>query len=137
MKLKNDIQITNTEKERIIKSRIGQSVFKKKLINRECKCAICGVTDVNFLIASHIKPWSKSSNIERFDVHNGLLLCPNHDALFDKGSISFDENGVLMISSKLSNTTKMFMNGTDSFRIKVTTEMEKYLSWHYNNQFLK
>lgn len=137
MKLKNDIQITNTEKERIIKSRIGQSVFKKKLIDRECKCAICGVTDVNFLIASHIKPWSKSSNIERLDVHNGLLLCPNHDALFDKGYISFDENGVLMISSKLSNTTKMFMNVTDSFRIKVTSEMKKYLSWHYNNQFLK
>lgn len=47
----------------------------------------CGVSDEHFLIDSHIKPWSQSNNQEWLDVNNGLLLCPNHDALFDKGII--------------------------------------------------
>ena len=40
--------ITNTEKEQVVKSRIGQSTFKDHLLQRECKCAICGITDKNF-----------------------------------------------------------------------------------------
>src|SRR5690606_7134323 len=52
----NQKTISNTEKEQVIKSRIGHSTFKEKLLRRECKCAICGVTNKSFLIASHIKP---------------------------------------------------------------------------------
>ncbi|WP_253701370.1 HNH endonuclease [Bacillus sp. FJAT-29814] len=125
--------ISNTEKEQVIKSRIGQSTFKEKLLKRECKCAICGVADRNFLIGSHIKPWSKSNNAERLDVNNGLLLCPNHDALFDKGYISFDEDGQLVLSSQLDDTTKIFMNIQRPFRIEMTVEMKKYIKYHYDH----
>ena len=59
------------------------------------------VSDPKFLIASHIKPWACSESGEKLDIDNGLLLCPNHDALFDSGYISFDENGVIMISEHL------------------------------------
>jgi len=119
--------ITNTEKEQVVKLRIGQSTFKDHLLQRECKCAICGITDKNFLIASHIKPWSKSTHAERLDVNNGLLLCPNHDALFDKGYISFDDNGQIVISSKLNETTKKYMNINPSIKIKMSKEMKKYM----------
>ena len=125
--------ITNTEKEQVVKSRIGQSTFKDHLLQRECKCAICGITDKNFLIASHIKPWSKSTHAERLDVNNGLLLCPNHDALFDKGYISFDDNGQIVISSKLNETTKKYMNINPSIKIKMSKEMKKYMKYHYEN----
>ncbi len=40
----------------------------------------------------------------------GPLLCANHDKLFDKGLISFDENGNIIISSKLSNMDKILSN---------------------------
>lgn len=125
--------ITNTEKEQVVKLRIGQSTFKDHLLQRECKCAICGITDKNFLIASHIKPWSKSTHAERLDVNNGLLLCPNHDALFDKGYISFDDNGQIVISSKLNETTKKYMNINPSIKIKMSKEMKKYMEYHYEN----
>ncbi len=95
------IEITETEKEQVIKSRIGQSVFKKALLIREKKCGLCGITDERFLVASHIKPWSESNNQERLDVNNGFLLCPNHDALFDKGYISFNNDGRILISENL------------------------------------
>jgi hypothetical protein len=125
--------ISNTEKEQVIKSRIGQSSFKEKLLQRKCKCAICGVIDKKFLIASHIKPWSKSDHAERLDINNGLLLCPNHDSLFDKGFISFDEDGSLVVSSKIDEITKMFMNIQAHTRIEMSEEMKKYMKYHYNN----
>ena len=50
------------------------------------------------LVASHIKPWSISDANEKLDIHNGLLMCPNHDKLFDRGYISFDDTGRILIS---------------------------------------
>jgi len=54
--------LDQTEKEQVIKSRIGQSIFKKNLLKNEGKCKLCGVSDKRFLIASHIKPWSQSNH---------------------------------------------------------------------------
>jgi predicted restriction endonuclease len=50
------------------------------------------------LIASHIKPWRSSTDQERLDGENGLLLTPNVDSLFDRGFISFDDDGTLLVS---------------------------------------
>lgn len=135
--LSRDTIITLTEKEQIVKARIGQSNFKKKLINRECKCALCGVTDKSLLIASHIKPWSKSTSEERLDVDNGLLLCPNHDSLFDKGFISFDATGKIKISSLLEESSKISMNVNPSMKITINEQMKFYLNEHLNDIFNK
>lgn len=77
--LSDAVMITDTEKEQIIKSRIGQSAFKRGLLNIQKKCRLCGVSDERFLIASHIKPWSISDNHERLDVNNGLLIQFNNN----------------------------------------------------------
>ena len=53
------------------------------------------------MIASHIVPWKDSSDQERRDVNNGILLSPTYDALFDKHLISFDDTGSIIISSKI------------------------------------
>lgn len=135
--LNRDTIISQTEKEQIVKARIGQSNFKKKLINRECKCALCGVTDKNLLIASHIKPWSKSTNVERLDVNNGLLLCPNHDSLFDKGFISFDATGKIKISNQLEESSKIFMNVNPTMKIELNEQMKCYINEHFNDIFIK
>ncbi|WP_232240190.1 HNH endonuclease [Bacillus tropicus] len=100
--------LDQTEKEQVIKSRIGQSIFKKNLLKNEEKCKLCGVSDKHFLIASHIKPWSQSNHRERLDINNGLLLCPNHDALFDKGYISFGDDGRILISNSLDEVLNFF-----------------------------
>jgi len=122
--------LEKTEKETIIKSRIGQSAFKKALLTIEKKCRLCGVKDERFLIASHIKPWSESDNRERLDVNNGLLLCPNHDALFDKRYISFDETGKVMVKKSLDATTKTFLNINENMRINLDERQKIYMKWH-------
>ncbi|WP_148359062.1 HNH endonuclease [Peribacillus simplex] len=124
-----------TEKEQIIKSRIGQSAFKKALLTVEKRCRLCGVSDERFLVASHIKPWSQSSNHERMDVNNGLLLCPNHDALFDKGYISFESDGTILISDSLDEETKVFLNINETMNIVLNEEQQKYMRWHQKNIF--
>jgi hypothetical protein len=135
-KIEND-EMTNTEKEQLVKARIGHSNFKEGLINRECECRLCGVTDKRFLIASHIKPWSQSDDQERLDLDNGLLFCPNHDALFDKGFITFDENGEIIISEQIDEVTKVFLNIRDGVQIKVSKGQLKYLEWHKNHVFVR
>lgn len=128
-----NVEITETEKEQVIKSRVGQSAFKKALLRNDKKCRLCGVSDERFLVASHIKPWSQSNNQERLDVNNGLLLCPNHDALFDKGYISFDDNGIIMISDSLVEGTKVFLNINESMNIRMNEGQQHYMKWHREN----
>ncbi|WEG18939.1 HNH endonuclease [Alkalihalophilus pseudofirmus] len=133
--LDEQLQIEVTEKEQLIKSRIGQSTFKKALLLTEKKCKLCGMSDERFLIASHIKPWRHSSHQERLDVNNGLLLCPNHDALFDRGDISFDQTGDILISDSLDDSTRIFLNINENMKIRINKSQLDYMIWHRNNLY--
>ena len=131
--------IKGEEYECLVKQRVNQGVFRDQMIKRFHKrCALCGVSNESFLIASHIKPWSKSDPNEKLSKFNGLLLCPNHDKLFDKGYISFSDEGHIMISSQLSDTDKIFLNVNDKMRISdelISEEMKVYLYYHRTNVF--
>ena len=129
-KLVETENLSETEKESLVKVRIGQGLFRDKLLSKFSKCALCGVTDRRFLIASHIKPWRDSEDAEKLSIHNGLLFCPNHDWLFDKGFITFAENGTLIISSELDETSRLFMNVNSSMKITLNEEQNDYLKWH-------
>lgn len=129
------IEITETEKEQVIKSRIGQSAFKKALLGIEKKCRLCGVTDERFLVASHIRPWSQSNNQERLNVNNGLLLCSNHDALFDKGYISFDEDGSILVPDRLDKRSMTFLNINETMKINMNESQRGYMKWHREHLF--
>ncbi|MCT4509772.1 MAG: HNH endonuclease [Tepidibacter sp.] len=138
--IKEDIEsniVKETEKEQVIKIRIGQSEFRNKLIKKDCRCKICGLQDGRFLIASHIKQWIESSNKERLDVYNGFLLCPQHDALFDKGYITFDEVGKIIISNVLDRKTRKILNVHENIRIDIAENHKKYIQWHRENRFEK
>jgi len=104
-----------------------QENFKQALIVEfDGKCAICSLSKNNLLVASHIKPYCLCDDTrERIDHDNGLLLCSIHDALFDKGLISFDEDGKIMISSEIIND-KMLLK---EFNINEKTRLSnKYLN---------
>lgn len=88
--------IPETEKEQLIRSRRGQGVFRQRVLAIEPQCRLTGVNDQSFLIASHIKPWRDCANDERLDGSNGLMLAPHIDKLFDRGWISFRDNGDLL-----------------------------------------
>lgn len=84
-----------TEAERLIVQRIGQDVFRARLMDYwQGRCPVTGITDEALLRASHIIPWSEcESDAERLDVHNGLLLSALWDAAFDRALVTFDEAG--------------------------------------------
>lgn len=82
-----------TEKDQLIRSRRGQGVFRQRVLLKEIKCRLTGVDEQSYLVASHIKPWKVSSNTERLSGDNGLMLAPHVDKLFDRGWLSFEDNG--------------------------------------------
>ncbi|HVU33851.1 MAG TPA: HNH endonuclease signature motif containing protein [Opitutaceae bacterium] len=92
------LQIGETERRALVLARKGQGRFKENVSRFEHACRITRVTNPVHLIASHIKPWRESDNAERLAAGNGLLLTPSIDHLFDRGFISFDDNGDTLIS---------------------------------------
>lgn len=88
-------------KIQIVKSRRGQGIFKSNVRVFESECRVTKVKQIKHLRASHIKPWRDSTDSEKIDGNNGLLLAPHIDHLFDRGFISFNKNGALLIASKL------------------------------------
>ena len=126
--LKNDHTLTSFEKESIILSRIGQGKFRDELIDLWKSCSISRFDDVRFLIASHIKPWKKSTNQEKIDKYNGLLLLPTYDKLFDLGFISFDDDGKIIISKFLFDFDKLSID--ENIIIDIKDGNKKYLKYH-------
>ena len=124
-----------TEKQRIVKTRVGQELFKKKLLAKSCKCAICGMNIKQLLRASHCKPWGKADNIERLDVNNGLLLCPTHDALFDNGMISFENDGSIIISNSIDKSQYQLLNIDKNIKLNFTKEQLNYIKYHREEEF--
>lgn len=120
------------DKTATAKVRVNQSLFRNRLLCRYQKCCIsgCGVSEKQLLVASHIKPWCEAEPEERTNVNNGLLLCPNHDKLFDEKWISFDDNGRILISDRLSANDQMFMNVNPNMNIAVTEQMKPFLKHH-------
>ena len=80
-----------------------QSFYKDTLFHEfDHACPMCGINIAHMLIASHIKPFRDCAHIyEAVDHNNGLLLCRNHDYLFDQGYITFDEQGYILLSEDI------------------------------------
>jgi len=123
--------IKETEKENLIKSRLGQGSFRRDLVNYWNGCSVTGSKQIDILIASHIKPWKDANNDERLNSFNGLLLIPTIDKLFDKGYISFNDNGEIIISEKLNNYKVLGIN--KKMKIKISSRHKKYLKYHRKN----
>jgi predicted restriction endonuclease len=137
-KIEKDTTITVTERTHLTKSRIGQGIFRTKLLEECHACPVTSISDDRILIASHIKPWSVSDNKERLDPKNGLLLTPTFDKLFNDGFISFDDDGTMIISSSLSYFTMDNLGLAENKKYSVPTKgREKYLKYHRENIFRK
>lgn len=97
----DDELLEQTERYVIAAARTKQGLFRRRLATLEKGCRLTGVTDLRFLRASHIKPWADSTDTERVDRHNGLLLTPSADLLFDHGWLSFQDDGRLITAGQL------------------------------------
>lgn len=131
------LSVTGESREAVIKVRVNQGVFRELLLTRYEKCCLCGVRNVTLLNASHIKPWRDCLPEEKLDRDNGFLLCPNHDRLFDKGFISFADDGMILLSEHLSQADRMFTNVNPEKRIALTEKNKEYLAYHREKIFQK
>jgi 5-methylcytosine-specific restriction enzyme A len=134
---KYEINIPNeTERSGLITSRVGQGAYRKRIIHRwEYKCAVTGFDKLNVLIASHILPWAIADDNQRLDVHNGILLSPTYDALFDRHLISFENSGKIILSETIETQAYQKIGVTGKEQIKNLSQYNfDYLSQH-RNQF--
>ncbi len=128
--------LPKTERTAVTQSRIGQGLFRERVIQLWQTCAVTGLADATFLRASHIKPWRDSTNAERLDPRNGLLLHPTLDFLFDKGFISFADSGRIMIASGVNQTSLSVLGvRADMALRKMPDGIRPYLSLHRTGIF--
>lgn len=120
-----------TMKEQLIEARVGQGFFRNEVEKIETKCRVTGLSIKSFLIASHIKPWRNSTNVERLDGNNGFLLSPHVDKLFDGGYISFNDTGKILVANlKLIPVLKIWNIDANLNVGSFKSEQKYYLSFH-------
>jgi putative restriction endonuclease len=130
--------VPETERQALTKARIGQGTFRQQLLEMWEGCAVTDVRLPNVLRASHIKPWRFSSNSERLDPYNGLLLLPQYDQLFDKGLISFDEEGTLIRSRAIEDIEPRKLGIDVNDRIRALSKQHwAFLEYHRAEVFVR
>ena len=129
-----------TQKEQIVLARRGQGVFKANVRRLEQRCRITAVARLEHLRASHIQPWRDSDNDARLDGENGLLLTPTIDHLFDRGFISFENDGRLLVSpvAHVDSLHRMGVPVGTPMNVGGFSEGQKhYLQYHRESVFLE
>jgi hypothetical protein len=130
--LPNDIDPVPTEHVALRLARRGQGRFQDGLLDIWGRCAVtqCGVREL--IEAAHIKPWSASTDTERLDPHNGLLLVPTIHAALDARLITFDpDDGTLIVSDILRKEDAVALGLRPGMRLsKIPERTRVYLRYH-------
>ncbi len=127
-----------TEAERLVVQRVGQNIFRAGLLEYwDGRCAITGLAVPELLRASHIKPWAHcSTDTERLDVFNGLLLAAHLDAAFDCGFITVADDGGVIVSPLLKGRDRQLLGLDDAMRVPSLDGRHcEYLVWHRTSWF--
>jgi len=127
-----------TEAERLVVQRVGQDLFRRGLFDFwEGRCAVTGLAIPALLRASHIKPWADcESDAERLDVFNGLLLAPQLDIAFDRGFITLDPKGAIVVSERLDQAARKILGLSHPLHVSPLTDAHlAYLLWHRDHIF--
>ena len=132
--------VNDTVRTALIEARRGQGAFRRNVFLLERSCRITGVQKPEHLVASHCKPWRDSTNDERLSGENGLLLTPSIDHLFDRGFISFESDGHLLISPVADRPSLQKMGVPVETRTNVgnfAAGQKSFLEYHQREVFLR
>ena len=127
-----------TEVWRLQKARRGQSRFREDVMSYwSGACPLTGIREPDLLRASHIVPWNRcESESDRLDPDNGLLLSAHWDAAFDRGLVSFDDEGAVMSTTQISKATMAHMSENREVRIDGLNSRHRHnLAWHRDHRW--
>lgn len=127
-----------TEAERLVVQRVGQNLFRDGLLDLwEGRCAVTRLAVPALLRASHIKPWADcEADAERLDVYNGILLAPHLDAAFDRGFITVQDDGTIVVSDALDAEARTVLGLDRPLRVRGLADGHRsYLPWHRERVF--
>lgn len=128
--------LSATERDATVRQRIGQDLFRDGLLTLwRGRCAISGLNVPELLRASHAKPWASSTDTERLDVYNGLLLAAHLDAAFDCGLITVEADGAITLSPSLPDEALSLLHLGAGVRVSLSPLHEPYLAWHRERVF--
>jgi hypothetical protein len=123
--------IPETTRKELRDARRGQGKYRSALDDRwDHACAVTRCSLRDLLLASHVKPWRSSDHVERLDPANGILLMADIDILFDKGYISFDDDGRMLVSSRLPAAEQRLLGLPRNLKKKLTSGERRYLAHH-------
>ena len=115
------------------------TIYCKRLEQTMERCPITGISDLSLLRHSHIKPWSVSTDEEKLDGYNGLLLEYGYDMLFDRGWITFENDGTLLVSPRIPKELLsiywLLRHGKTYNIYNSSGKRSKYLEYHRQNIF--
>lgn len=135
-----DQSLDTTTKQQVILARHGQGKFRSRVVGRYIRCVLTGVESPELLVASHIKPWRACSDSnERLSADNGLLLTPNADRLFDRGLLTFADDGAAQVSPALSPADLGRLGLTQAcseMRAHFSEATREFMAFHRRNVFL-
>jgi putative restriction endonuclease len=115
------------------KQRSNQYLFRKILFEYWKGCAVTGIKNEAFLVASHIIPWNKCSDSDKLNKFNGLLLLAPLDFLFDNYHLTFDEHGNGILSSAGKKLAKSFGITSNIKLMKFEKKFIPFLKEHRKN----
>ena len=122
-----------TEAERLVVQRVGQDLFRQALLDYwQGRCALTGLAVPELLRASHIQAWAEcDSDAARLDVHNGLLLAPHIDALFDGHWLTVADDGSVIVSACLAPAARELLQVQGPAQIRgLQPGHRHFLNWH-------
>lgn len=134
--LQDILNSSATMKTALVQARIGTGGYRADLMkawNGRCAVTACAIPEM--LRASHVKPWRASDNAERLDAQNGLLLAAHLDALFDRGLITFDDSGAMIVAGAIKTAGKDVWGLGMPLSAKPTGRLSDYLRYHRDNLF--
>lgn len=133
-----DETLSRTEKTALVAARRGQGVFRSRVAYIESVCRVTLVARLNFLVASHIKPWRLCTTaFERLDGNNGLMLAPDVDMLFDRGFLSFGDQGDVLVSPNISASEMKALGVPSTKNVgSFSRQQSLYLHYHRANVFI-
>ncbi|MGO1060156.1 HNH endonuclease [Planococcus sp. FY231025] len=120
------------------KMRRGKAQFRKNLQTLwQEGCPLCGIAIEEAMTASYAKPWKDSTDAERLDPYNGILLCANHAALYTAGLIAFTGGGSLRVASRIPKQLYPVYGLAKGAKVPAAPEHAPYFRWHKRNIFVE